>query len=480
MIQLIKIKRQSHYIILVVVGACFLYYLWLFSKGEPAYESSWTCTGTGRHQICEFKHLCVDRYRGPFVISDKEPPRVNVVNADEDGDIWFQPARIAPYSLLRVEHITETLFVYGLYAPYHFSHMLYNGLMPLYSTMQSYGASDQVWTMRAGTFQNKHTPVSLISSPPLQNGHDIVLERADLLTEQQTLPPHQPVCFSRAIVGSGNRCSHNYCESQIPADHYASFKQAVLDQPVVSNNPCAASRIVFKESGQYRVGILNRKHSRHITNLPDLIARLSSMTQERDGIDFSVVTIDFESGCDLLNTAHTTKDLDILIAPYGNGLGAGLFMKDDSVVISIMSRYWNDGWFKFPMTAIGRRIFNFECTNEVCKEYDPKLAKQFLDMYDVQLNSTEMHEFMTTSNPEPLLEKYIPGYAWYPFLQYYKDVARRVDTDRFIPFLKQIMYNKPSVNTSYPESCRRPNVCCDLDCNEALERSIFSQTSAWQ
>ncbi|KAI8380508.1 hypothetical protein EDC96DRAFT_491223 [Choanephora cucurbitarum] len=480
MIQLTKIKRRLHYIILAGVGVCFLYYLWLFSKGEPIHESTWTCKGAGRHQICEFDNLCVDRYRGPFVVSDKEPPRVNVANADEAGDIWFQPTRMTPHRLLRARHIPETLFVYGLYAPYHFSHMLYNGLMPLYSTMQSYGASNQVWTMRAGTYQNKHTPVSIISSPALEEGHDIVLERADVLTDQQALPPHQTICFSKAIVGSGNRCSHAYCENQIPAAHYASFKQVVLDQAAAPNNPCAASQIVHKETGQYRVGILNRKQSRHITNMPDLIARLTSMTQEQDGVDFSVVSIDFESGCNLINTAHTTKDLDVLIAPYGNGLGAGLFMKDDAVVIAIMSRYWNDGWFKFPMTAIGRRVFNFECTNEICKEYEPKLAQQVLDIYGVQLNTTEMNEFMTTSNPEPLLNGRIPGHAWYPFLQYYKDVARRVDTDRFIPFLKDIMHNKPSANISYPDSCRKPNVCCDLDCNEALERNVFSETSAWK
>ncbi|KAI8047592.1 HSF-type DNA-binding-domain-containing protein [Gilbertella persicaria] len=441
------------------------------SAGRPTKKSTWTCRNSGRGQICEFTNLCLDRYRDPFVISDKEPPRVNVMSADESSDIWFQPAHYTSSSI-KTQYINETVFVYGLYSPHHFSHMLYNGLIPLYSTMQDYGASEQSWTMRAGTFDDKHAKLDLLL--PIQGDHDIVLKQ-----DYVSLPSSQPICFSRAIVGTGNRCSHPYCENQVPAKHYDLYKQFVFDQPHTQDNACEASRLVYKQQGQYRVGILNRKHSRHVTNMPDLISRLTAMTQEQDDIDFSVVSIDFESDCTLVNTAHVVKDLDILIAPYGNGLGAGLFMKQDAVAIAIMARYWNDGWFKWPMTAIGRRVFNFECNSEACKEYEEELAQHILSAYHLELNKTQMQEFLTTSNPEPLLDKYIPGLSWYPFLQYYKDVSRRLEIDRFIPFLKQIMANKPPSNVSFVESCKTPNVCCDLDCEEPLDRNVFGEKNAW-
>ncbi|KAI8984299.1 hypothetical protein BDF20DRAFT_816288 [Mycotypha africana] len=293
------------------------------------------------------------------------------------------------------------------------------------------------------------------------------------------------MCFSKAVVGTGNRCSSWYCDRQIPTEHYASFKSFVLQEHAdVPENQCAAAKITYKSTGQYKVGILNRRKSRHITNIPELIARLSDMNQKQDGIDFQISLLDFDQPeCDIINTAHLVKDLDIMIAPFGNGLGAGLFMKEDSVLIAISARYWNEPWFKYPMTAIGRRIFNFECQSEVCKEYDETLAKKILwDDYQIALNQTEMQEFLTTHNPEHILGPYLPTkeQAWEPFLKFYKNTARRVDVERFVPYLKEIMKNKPPKNMSYPESCKTPNVCCDLDCKIPLERNVFGEKSAWK
>jgi hypothetical protein len=58
------------------------------------------------------------------------------------------------------------------------------------------------------------------------------------------------------------------------------------------------SPVIYKDTGNTRIGILNRRKSRHITNLPELINELTKM-------DVSVSTID--SGCDLKSTA----DLDV-------------------------------------------------------------------------------------------------------------------------------------------------------------------------
>ncbi|CEP17943.1 hypothetical protein [Parasitella parasitica] len=375
--EMLHLKKYITYIALTIISIWTLsYYVWYHSTGATALESTWTCTGQGRSKICEFTNFCVDSHRGPFVISDKEPPQINVMNTEEKDDLWFQPRRISSHRKIRADHINETLFVYALYSPFHFSHALYNGLMPLYSIMQEKNASSASWSLRVGTFDNRHTEIDLLLPT---TSKDIVLEKADVLTLKQTLPSYKPMCFSRAVVGAGNRCSLWYCDSQIPSRHYASFKSFALSQPVIPDNPCASSITTYKPDGQYKIGILNRKRTRHITNLPQLIQRLS------DEVDAAVITIDFEKGCDIVNTAHVVKDLDVLIAPFGNGQGAGLFMKDDAVVISITARHYSEQWFKYVMTAVGRRIFDFNCFSPNCQEYDHELAESVLQKVGVQL-----------------------------------------------------------------------------------------------
>ncbi|KAI8886055.1 hypothetical protein K501DRAFT_283966 [Backusella circina FSU 941] len=398
------------------------------------------------------------------------------MSADYDEDVWFQPKQVN--HPVNAVHVNETIFVYALYFPFHFSHFLYNGLLPLYSTMLDHDALPTSWTLRAATLGNKHTPTEMI----LPSGKDIVLERADVSSPKQMLAPYKPMCFSKAIVGTGNRCSLSYCHGQIPNQHYQSFKDYVFTQPYAQDNHCQASRTVYKPEGQFLVGILNRKSTRHITNIPHLITALTSLNKDSDGIDYAVVTIDFEKGCDIISTAHVVKDLDILIAPFGNGLGAGLFMKEDATLVSISARYYSEDWFKYPMTGIGRRIFDFQCDSGQCQEYEQDKAARILkDMAGVTLNQTEMMTFMTDPYPKDLLLNYLPeDQVHLPIIQYQKDVSRRIDVDAFIPWLKGVMDRKPLTNTSFPESCKEENVCCDGKCKTALDRNIFGDNNAWK
>ncbi|KAG2204523.1 hypothetical protein INT47_012582 [Mucor saturninus] len=439
-------------------------------------ESSWTCTGSGRNQICTFTNFCVDKHNGPFVLSSSEPPQVNLINGAEEESMWFQPKHKTSRPR-NIQFINETLFVYGLYSPFHFSHFLYNGLMPLFSLMKEHDATPRSWTLRAATFWNEHTPIDFI----LPGGPDIVLEENDALTGRQVLPSRRAMCFPKAVVGTGNRCSLFYCEGQIRSQHYQEFKDYVLEQPVQPNNTCEASRVIYKETGQYRVGILNRQKSRRITNVPELIERMMALDKVKDGIDYSVVTIDFEKGCDLIHTANVVKDLDILIAPFGNGLGSGLFMKNDATVISIPSRYYTEDWFKYPMTAIGRRLFEFQCDSSHCQEYEEDRAAEILNRYGVVLNATEMTEFVASAYPREVLLNHLPEEKIYtPIGLYHKDVERRIDVDGFLPFLKRVMDNKPPSNMTFPDTCQKENVCCDSDCGGPLSRNIFGENNAWK
>ncbi|KAI8388693.1 uncharacterized protein BYT42DRAFT_467034, partial [Radiomyces spectabilis] len=196
---------------------------------------------------------------------------------------------------------------------------------------------------------------------------------------------------------------------------------------------CLSSVITYKHQPDTpRIAILNRGRTRHITNIPEVIDALSAM-------NVSIETIDFDAGCNMRSTAELVKDVDVLIAPFGNGLGAGLFMKKDAVLISIASRWYNEDWFKWPMTAVGRRIYNFECRNAICQEYDRSFLTSILDQYNLKLNETEIQALLTQEYPIELLSKYIPGREREMIEQYYKDVRRRIDVKSFIPFLKDIL-----------------------------------------
>ena len=471
-----RIKRYLLYSSVLTFSFIVLFYFWWNSTGTVIEESKWTCTGAGQNQVCTFTNFCVDKHNGPFIISASQPPEINLINVGGGSGelIWFKPE--TKQRTIKAHHINETLFVYGLYSPFHFSHFLYNGLMPLFSMMKEMKAPSTSWTLRGATYWNEHTPIDLV----LPSGKDIVLEQADVLTSRQLLPSRKPMCFSKAVVGTGNRCSLYYCDNQIPTEHYQEFKDFVFKQLVEPDNPCAATRVTYKKTGQYRIGILNRKKSRHITNVPELIARLSALEKKKDGIDYSIVTIDFEKGCDIVNTANVVKDLDILIAPFGNGLGAGLFMKNDATLISIPSRYYSEDWFKYPMTAIGRRMFDFKCDSGACQQYEEARAAKILKDYNIVLNTTEMMNFVSSSYPRDVLLKYLPEDKIYgPIAAYHKDVERRIDVDRFLPFLKTIMDNKPPSDMPFPETCKKENVCCDLDCQGPLDRNVFGKNNAW-
>ncbi|KAI7899546.1 uncharacterized protein BX663DRAFT_521259 [Cokeromyces recurvatus] len=364
--------------------------------------------------------------------------------------------------------------------------------MPLYSTMLEYGATVDSWTLRAATYDNGKPKENLNMLLPNKEGREIVLNKVDLQAPHQGLAASwlsPPMCFERAIIGTGNRCSLWYCEGQIPTEHYDAYRSFVMKEPYDKNkNKCAASVVVHHAMGEKTIGILNRRYTRHITNVPELI---QALTKE----NYRVLSIDFDvEGCDLINTAHVVNDLDVLIAPFGNGLGAGLFMKSDAILISISARYYSEQWFKYPMTAIGRRIFDFSCHQASCEEYDEALAQKLLG---VPLNETELQTFFMM-RPDEVDTSYLlqtklnssssSSYEerWQRYLQYHKDVARRIDVERFIPYLKEIILrdhhqsSSSSKDVPFPETCKTPNVCCDLDCEGPLERNVFGEQNAWK
>ncbi|KAF9971147.1 hypothetical protein BGZ73_005942 [Actinomortierella ambigua] len=226
----------------------------------PHLTSSWTCTeqldwsleinpladdspalqSAKRRQQCEVRNMCVDA-QGAFVLSSKDvPPPINLIAADRASDKYFQPRRVSPKKSFKAHFINETLFVYGHYSPAQFTHWLYNGVMPLQSTMRRFNGTKHSWLLRQETFDSikvqkeweldDQFPPSHITENGrrIYSNRELVLHPEEITSEFQSLPPKDtPICFERAVIGLGSQCPFHYCEQNIPSSLYTDYQTSV-------------------------------------------------------------------------------------------------------------------------------------------------------------------------------------------------------------------------------------------------------------
>ncbi|KAF9146976.1 hypothetical protein BG015_011438 [Linnemannia schmuckeri] len=165
--------------------------------------------------------------------SHKNIPKVNLLSAGEDSDAFWQPRLQRSWrNVIQAHYVNETVFVHGLYSPFHFSHWLYNGMLPLYSTMKRFGGTKDSWTLRAARYQGD--PIDRQGTWEMdhffQTGKELVLSQAEMSTPFQTLPPSDaPICFQRAVIGLGSQCALSYCENNIPAEIYKRFREEIAE-----------------------------------------------------------------------------------------------------------------------------------------------------------------------------------------------------------------------------------------------------------
>ncbi|KAI8061692.1 hypothetical protein BC940DRAFT_309853 [Gongronella butleri] len=416
--------------VLISIIVFYVFYCVYFYSTETLERSEWTCQGdSNRSTVCEFTHFCIDKWHGPFIYTDspQSPPSINMINTGSDEDMWLTPAVVN--TPRRVRYIDDTLMVYGLYAPFHFSHYLYNGLLPLFSTLREHNMTRPQWLLRTTTYKSKYTKVDMQVFPGV---HDVILENGDA--------PYIPLCFAKAIVGTGDRCSLWYCERDIPQVHLDEFKHQLNAQLVSQDDACLQNVQTYGSGGSaLTIAILNRHHSRYITNVPELIDTLRQHYPKA-----TIHLLNFDDGCDLRSTAHLLESVDVFIAPFGNALGAGLFMKPNAIVISIDARWYTEDWFYWPLTSVGVRLYHFPCERASCQEYEPALVRSLAPHYSQE----DIVKVMTLEAPDGV-DRLVVEY-------YRKDVSRKVDIERFIPFL-----NSRLNTTQY---------YCNDACRKAIER----------
>ncbi|KAF9276862.1 hypothetical protein BGZ68_009695, partial [Mortierella alpina] len=176
--------------------------------------------------------------QGAFIRSNglwsrRNVPSVNLMSADEEADDFWQPRLKRSWrKVIHAHFVNETIFVHGLNAPFHFSHWLYNGMIPLYSTMKRFGGTKNSWTFRGGRF--KDDPIDRQGAWEMvhffETGKELVLSQAEMSTPFQSLPPADaPICFQRAVIGLGSQCALGYCENNVPAEIYKSFREEIAE-----------------------------------------------------------------------------------------------------------------------------------------------------------------------------------------------------------------------------------------------------------
>ncbi|CAG8605764.1 1672_t:CDS:2 [Paraglomus brasilianum] len=462
------------------------------TDGHPTLEESKSkCRGEGRAVICEYTNFCVDSKRGAYIVNRNDISKpANVMNADESADGLWKPEVKSSYPW-KVQYINETLFVYGLYSPFHFSHWMFNGLLPLYSVMRSYNATRDAWLLRVHMVNHQRHRTFPEDISFLTDGKDIVFNRADILTDMQVVPSTTSICFAKAVVGAGNRCSLNYCENNIPTEHYQQLRKDIFsyyihngqwERYIQQNHKderelaCLDTTKIytptFSNDTTVIIAILQRYHSRHILNADKLIDALVKQ-------NYIVKFLNFDVGCSLPATAKLLEDVDILITPHGNGLGDGIFMAPKTTVISIDSRFYSEPWFAHIHTAAGRRFYNFQCDSSDCQVADFETAKNQLQVDGVEMSYYELMEYLGPEYPYRLIDKYYLGKGKWGYSGYAKEAMRRVDVEKLVKFVKEIVDEWPMVQKkSFVELCEMGK-CCGPDCGVALKRNVFGKGNAW-
>ncbi|KAG9060870.1 hypothetical protein KI688_007939 [Linnemannia hyalina] len=161
-------------------------------------EATWTCAFIRSNGIWPRKNL----------------PKVNLMSADAEADVFWQPRLQRSWrNVIRAHYVNETVFVHGF-------------------TMKRFGGTKNSWTFRAGRFS--YDPIGRMGAWEMdhffETGKELVLAQSELSTPFQTLPPEDtPICFRRAVIGLGSQCGLDYCENNAPAEVYKSFREEIAE-----------------------------------------------------------------------------------------------------------------------------------------------------------------------------------------------------------------------------------------------------------
>jgi len=91
----------------------------------------------------------------------------------------------------------------------------------------------------------------------------------------------------------------------------------------------------------------------------------------------------------------------------------------------------------------------------------------------------DLMEYLGPEYPYRLIDKYYPGEDKGGYSRYAKDAMRRVDVEKLVKFVNEIVEEWPMVqNKSFVELCEMGK-CCGPYCDYVMKRNVFGKGNAW-
>ncbi|KAK3845478.1 MAG: hypothetical protein J3R72DRAFT_418506 [Linnemannia gamsii] len=436
-------------------------------------------SGFNRETICTVQNLCVDAERGAWIHPAKDAdefPLINVVAADPGSDSYYRPAILEEFPASTYRYVDETIFLYGR-DPTHRSTWTLNNLLPLHSVMSSFGGSRTSWFMRVTGQEkkdserkkqfriqdNNNLELDTFLLAPL--GREIILDpkRERRLTGHRINAPSKayPTCFSKAVIGLQSRCTRPYCENIIGGhDLISALRTKVLDSlspsmirfqqtdpsivhPLTGNNiPVVSSdnlTVVEGESAprsKIHVALLGRYGNTSIPNANTL--ELSLLAR---GFSVQTIHLDYPDQISSAQAAQLFANQNILVAPQGEALGYSTWMRQGSVVISILPRFTRSSKiYTDRMMAFGKRFFAWDCQDESCVQPDRDLAHECIeaiqDSYEQEQGITAAEFEQFTNMNQDFRQQSV---AWKAIADCYtKEVSRRLNAEELTVLIETL------------------------------------------
>jgi hypothetical protein len=311
--------------------------------------ANFTCDEINGSKGCVTGNICVDPLNHIFFMPIAVPP-VDMNSVDTE---WHWSPNVKEYPQ-EFRYIDKDVIIFNGYSSDHLSHWLINNALPVRSAIESYGFDS------ASTFRYAYPyPVSP-SKFELQLNYPLLFRKKEDFVQYSENPFRKndeyitddkplPLCFRRAIIGTGSRCLMGFCKgrNRQKKSHVEIFRKELLKMLKINHDVV---------SDKFRVGLLNRpKLSRRVTNLGELKGPLQLLGSKVEVLEFEIA-----NNATLSDVAKIFSTLDVLVTPHGNQMGNAIFMKKKTFVISI-NNYGSGGecFFQFPMMSFQIRLWGW-------------------------------------------------------------------------------------------------------------------------
>lgn len=296
-------------------------------------------------------------------------------------------------------------------------------------------------------------------------GREILLDpkKDRPLTGHQINAPSKsyPTCFAKAVIGLQSRCSRPYCENTIGGhDLISALRTKVLGtlsssmirfqktdpnivHPLTGENVRVVSNtnltVLDGESAprsKINVALLGRYGNTSIPNANTL--ELSLLAR---GFSVQTIHLDYPGQISSAQAAQLFANQSILVAPQGEALGYSTWMRQGTVVISILPRFTRSSKiYTDRMMAFGKRFFAWDCQDESCVQPDRDLAHECIeaiqDSYEQEqgITAAEFEQFANMN--QDFRQRSV---AWKAIADCYtKEVSRRLNAEELTVLIETL------------------------------------------